>query len=73
MEHRKFGLGYQRDLQSVREGNFAGLAEIRGMKNGFYFPCFKNVRRTHNLGSFYGKQEIQHHCQKCQGNEKEEV
>ena len=48
MEHRKFGLGDQRDLQGVHEGDFAGLGKIRGMKNGFYFDCLKRVGLTHN-------------------------
>ncbi len=52
MEHRKFGPGYQRDLQGVHEGDFAGLGKIGRMKNGFYFDCLKRVGLTHNLGSF---------------------
>ena len=48
MEHCKFGLGEQRDLQGVHEGDFAGLAKIRRVKNGFYFDCLKQVGLAHN-------------------------
>src|SRR6266480_3842775 len=48
MEHRKFGPGYQCDLQGVHEGDFAGLGKIRRMKNGFYFDCLKRLGLTHN-------------------------
>src|SRR5690348_13023181 len=47
MEHCKFCLGHESDLQGVREGHLAGLGEIRRVKNGLDSQPSEQVALTH--------------------------